>query len=460
MTSSEQPRSAFSLVSKGPFARLWWASTLSSTGDWITILATISLGNDIAGGQGVLVAVFSRILPGLIFGGVVGVLTDRVDRRKLIVIADLGRAAIVPTLIFASNLPLLVVITVVSEFLSILGQAPRTAILPRLVRKVNIVNANSLILAATFGTIPIGAAFNWLLASLPRLPLTFIPSETAPFALAFLLDSATFVLSGLIITTLPILRTRTAQAIAEEKEGVTTTRQDLVAGGRFLWRTRSVRRVIASLTASIFGGGVIIAVGPQFVEEVLFASTTGFFAVVTTLGAGAGIGIGSVSLYGARLTRRDVVFAFATLLTGLGLIAASLTSTVFGASGWVFITGLGAGAGYVMGLTHLHEEVDNELRGRVFAALFGLLRIGIFGSMLVAVPYQGALARAGVAASTRIVLFSGGSVIVAVGLTTLWGLRHLLRTPKVIPETRDILAETRKAGRRSTSEDGREDEEE
>ena len=74
------------------------------------------------------------------------------------------------------------------------------------------------------------------------------------------------------------------------------------------------------MTASLFGGGVVIAVGPRFVEEVLQASTTGFFAVVTTLGAGAGLGIGSVSLYGARLTRRDLVFAFATqAITGIFL---------------------------------------------------------------------------------------------------------------------------------------------
>ena len=460
MTSLEQSRSVRSLLSGGLFARLWWASVISSTGDWITILATISLGNDIAGGQGVLVAVFSRILPGLVFGGLVGVLTDRVDRRKLIAIADLGRALIVPTLIFASNLPILVVVTVASEFLSLLGQSPRTAIVPRLVSRASLVNANSLILAATFGTIPIGAAFNWILTALPRIPAPFISVETAPFALAFLLDSVTFVISGLIIMTLPRLRTRTAQALADDEEGAPSPRQDFVAGALFLWRNRSVRRVIVGMTASIFGGGVIVAVGSEFVADVLSASTTGFFAVVTALGVGASIGIGSVSLYGTRLTRRDVAFASATTLAGFGLIAASLTTTVFGASGWVFVFGIGAGIGYVMGLTHLHEKVSDELRGRVFGALFGLIRIGIFGSMLVAVPYQTALATSGVEGPTRVVMFSGGVVIVVTGLATMWGLRHFLRRLKVVPGTKDLLAEATRAvrgdGDVSTGEDAKE----
>ncbi len=456
MTSAAESRSAFSLVTSGPFSRLWWASVVSSTGDWITIFATIGLGNDIAGGQGVLVVVVSRILPGLVIGGAVGVLTDRVDRRRLIMLADFGRAALVPTLVFAGNLPVLVVITIASEFLSILGQSPRAAVVPRLVRDSNIVNANSLILGATYGTIPLGAAFNWFLASLPRLPLEFIPPETEPFALAFVTDSFTFLLSGLLIASLPALRTKTAQALRDQDGDVPSTREDLVEGGKFLWRTRTVRRVIASTTASLFGGAVIVAVGPKFVEETLSAGTTGFFAVVTALGLGAGLGIGLVSLYGTRFTRRDVFFAFATLVTGSGLVAASLTSTVFGASSWIFVFGLGAGSGYVMGLTHLHEEVEDSLRGRVFAALFALMRIGIFVSMLVAVPLEGALTKAGVREATRVVLLAGGGVILVAGSTTVWSLRYLLRRPKLDQETRDLLAETTRALRRSRRRDDEE----
>ena len=57
--------------------------------------------------------------------------------------------------------------------------------------------------------------------------------------------------------------------------------------------------------------------------------------------------------------------------------------------------GLGAGAAYVMGLTHLHEHVEDEMRGRVFATLFGMMRIGLFVSMALAVPLAGALKRFG-----------------------------------------------------------------
>lgn len=448
MGDSLQPRSAWSLVTEGAFSRLWWASVVSSTGDWITIFATIALGNEIAGGQGVLVAIFARIVPGLVFGPAVGVLTDRFDRRRLIVIADVGRGLVVLLLLFASTLPILVLVTILSEFLSLLGQSPRAAIVPRLVHEVNIVNANSLILGATYGTIPVGAAFNFVLSGLPELTLgAVIPPETSDFAWAFILDSLTYFLSGLIIATLPKLETRIAEARRTQSSEVSSTTGDLRAGARFLWRNGSVRRVIFSISAALFGGGVIIAVGPTFVEDVLQADSAGFFAVVTMLGLGAAVGIGAMSLLSDTLTRRDVAFAAFTLMTGIGLSAASLTGTVIGASLWIMVMGFGAGSAYVMGLTHLHEEVDDELRGRVFASMFALMRVALFISMAAAVPLETGLGGAGAGDPSRVVLLLGGLTILASGVVTMWSLRSVLRAPKLGRDARAVLEHTTKAYR-------------
>jgi dTMP kinase len=171
--------------------------------------------------------------------------------------------------------------------------------------------------------------------------------------------------------------------------------------------------------------------------------------VVTALGLGVGVGIVAVSLYGDRWSRRDVVFGIATFTTGLGLSAAALTSTVFGASAWIFVMGIGAGSAYVMGLTHLHEEVEDDMRGRVFAMMFTLMRIALFASMLIAIPLEGALSQFDLwplfEPASRPVIFLGGAVIMATGLTTLWSLRHMLRKPKIGKETQDVLDAASKA---------------
>lgn len=467
MTSASEPKSAIALISRGPFARFWWAAGIGSTGDWITIFATIAVADRIAGSNGVLIAILSRVMPGLVVGPIVGVITDRFDRRNLIIIADVGRGLLVVLLALANNLGFLVAVTIGLEILALLGQSPRAAVLPRLVRNPDIVTANSLMLAAAYGTAPVGAAFNWLLASLPNVTLGgIVPEANASFALAFLVDGATFLVSGLLIATLPGLRVRASRPEAVEQVEEGSAYQDLRDGAQFLWRTRSVRRMIAAMTTALFGGGTVIILGPPFVEEVLDAGPTGFFAVVTTLGLGAVLGIAGVSVYAGRLGHRDVVFGICTIASGAGLAAASMTDTVAGASLWMLLMGFGAGAAYVMGFTHLHESVEDELRGRVFATLFGLMRIGLFVAMAIAVPLRRTFAAIDVdwlfSQPTRTVLLVGGMVMIGAGLGILWSLRDFLRSARLGEQARYLVEEASRARRfplRGDGESGDSDEE-
>lgn len=462
MAFSAEQSSALSLIRRGPFARFWWAAVIGSIGDWITIFATLAVADRIAGGPGTLVAIVSRVLPGLLFGAVAGAVADRVDRKRLIFIADLGRGLLVPLLAFATDLWVLVGINFALEFLSILGQSPRAAVLPRLVKGGDIVAANSLMMGAAYGTIPIGAAFNWALDAAPAVTLGgFIPAANADFALAFLADSFTFFASALLILSLPTLSTVLSKQRRGERSAIRSTFSDVIVGVKFLWNNRSVRRVIVGMTTALFGGGTVIILGIEFVDKVLSADTEGFFAVVTALGAGAAVGIFVVSLYADRLVLRDAVFGLAMSLAGLGLTAASFTSTVAGASSWLFLMGFGAGAAYVMGLSHLHERVGDEMRGRVFAALFALMRIGLFVSMGIAVPVEGALERANLpgflSQPTRTVLTAGGVTILLAGIGTLWSIRATFGAPRWGPGTRGAFREAARAARRGGRSDASRD---
>ncbi len=435
------------LIRFGAFARLWWAGVVGSLGDWVAIFASLAVADSIAGGTGILALLLSRILPGLLFGAVVGVVTDRIDRKKLIVFADVGRGLLVPFLAFVDNLPMLLTISLALEFMSLLGQAPRAAVIPKLVGQDDIVTANSLMMGSAYGTLPLGAAAGLLLGALPALSFGgLIPPATEPVAMAFFFDAVTFLTSGVIVATLPSMAIDRHQQRATSH--VRSTLKDLGDGGRFLWQHGRVRRVISGMSTALFGGGTVIVLGIPFVEDVLGADVQGFFAVVAALGLGAAAGIVAVSLYASRLERRDVVFSLSLMLTGLGLLAAAMTSTVPGAAGWMMVMGFGAGAAYVMGLSTLHEQVDDELRGRVFAALFTLMRIGLFLSMAVAVPIAGAMRSANLpdpfASPERNVLFAGGLIIILAGLGSIWGVRHTLRRP-ISEQARQVLEEASRA---------------
>ena len=100
-------RSAFKLITEGPFARLWWAGLFSSIGDWVALFATLTLAAKLGGAQAetaILVPLVARLLPGLVFVAVGGVLADRFNRKLMMIIADVGRGVFVLSLIFVNNL--------------------------------------------------------------------------------------------------------------------------------------------------------------------------------------------------------------------------------------------------------------------------------------------------------------------------------------------------------------------
>jgi hypothetical protein len=181
------------------------------------------------------------------------------------------------------------------------------------------------------------------------------------------------------------------------------------------------------------------------------------------LGVGALAGLVLASLNEDRIVHRDLAFGWATSAAGIGLSAAAMVTTVPGAAAWMTVMGFGAGAAYLMGLTHLHEYVDDELRGRVLATLFALMRIGLFIAMALAVPLVDVFRSVDIGRlndPTRVVLFLGGLTMFVAGLGVLWALRSTIRSPTLGLEAQSIIAAANRARRRQPPSRRKNEEEE
>jgi MFS family permease len=136
-----------------------------------------------------------------------------------------------------------------------------------------------------------------------------------------------------------------------------------------------------------------------------------------------------VTVFGPRIAHKDINFSLALLVTGVSLGAAGLVKTIFGGVGWIFVMGFGAGSGYVLGFAHLHEQASDSVRGRTFAALFSMMRIGLLTSMAIALPlsalFDGVIPGL-LSEGSRIVLILGGSTIFLSGVVTMWSVRRVL----------------------------------
>lgn len=400
------------------------------------------LANRIGGNSAVLVPLISRIVPGLALGSLAGVVADRYDRKFLMLVSDFGRGAVVLLFLFAQNLVMLAVISALLEVLTMIRQPAREAAVPTLIRQEKLMQANSLSLAAAYGTAPLGAAAWSGLAALFALTGAMGPIDRGP-DLAFAVDSITFFISGALVWTIPIPKPELAERPPSDRVRFDWRQpvRDLMDGFAFVIGTKSVRRVVLGMAVALFGGGALLPLGQSFARDVLGAGETGFGFLVTALGVGVGVGMLGVALFGSRGARHDLAYALGLCVTGAAVGLMSFAETIWGASGWSIVAGAGTGFAYVMGFTHLHHIVDDTLRGRTFAALFTLVRSAMLVSFTVAVLVASGLDGRFPAPfdnGIRNVFAIAGGLIVITGAVSVLGIRSGLR-PSLSAEMRESL---------------------
>jgi dTMP kinase len=94
------------------------------------------------------------------------------------------------------------------------------------------------------------------------------------------------------------------------------------------------------------------------------------------------VGVIAVSVLQKRL-RKVRTFVGSVWCAGIALVVGTSMSTLELAAAFVAVMGVCAGSVYVLGFTLLHENVEDELRGRVFVALYTLVRLCVLLSMAI-----------------------------------------------------------------------------
>ena len=363
------------------FFRLWLGQVVSATGDWLGLLAIsilairIGSGNE---GAALSLVLAARIVPGFFFGPVAGVLVDRWDRKRTMVVCDVGRAAVMVALPFVDTLLGLFLASLVLEALTMLWGPAKEASVPHVVPEDQLATANSLSLVAAYGTFPLGAG---LMALFGRLSTALFDSSWADdvrlddMGLAFYANALSFLVTGWLVLTLDLPKRPQVERDAAKGRRIALARPvaELREGWRFAFGNPVARTVNLGLATGLIGGGMLVPLGAIYADEVLGAGKSGLGVLITALGLGVASGVGLVTW---RQRHLDKARSFTLALTGAGIflaLAASI-SQVHASPSMVYGIGICAGAVYVLGFTLLHETVDDELRGRIFSTLYLLVR--------------------------------------------------------------------------------------
>ncbi|MEC9269905.1 MAG: MFS transporter [Actinomycetota bacterium] len=363
------------------FLRLWVAQVVSAFGDWIGFLAIIEIARRLGGGQpgsAIALVMLARVLPGFFLASVGGVIVDRVDRKRLLITCDILRAGVLLLIPLIERVWALVLASLVLELATSLWGPAKEAIVPNLVPKEQLTAANSLSLVAAYGTFPLAAG---AFIGLAKFAEWLGGSSIGQVEWALALDAVTFLIAAGLIATLPLLRHRrdaNNTPSIDLSQGV----RELREGWTFIAISPQVRAVLVGLGTGMIGGGMLIPLGAVFNDVVLGAGNAGFGTILVTMGLGVAAGVSALSAVQRRLDK-ERTFVASVFGAGTCLLFAVTSSDTFLTLAGVFAMGVFAGSVYVLGFTLLHENVEEQLRGRVFSALYTLVRFCLLLSITV-----------------------------------------------------------------------------
>ena len=424
------------LAGNADFRRLWTGQVVSEIGDWLNNIAVLALAIQLAGdgrvGLAIAVYAIARHLPLFLFGPIAGVVVDRVDRRRVMIAADLLRALLALGFLFADRTHSLAVIYTVGASLfsvSSFFNAAKRATIPNLVRDTDeLLAANSLSASTTAATIAFGSALGGVAA-------TFLGRDAV-----FVLNALTFLASAEMIRRVSskqrAVSSETTSGDEREPRHTKTARRSPLAayftdfreGLRYVRREPTLFAVFVVAAGWGLGNGAARALYSIFGARLGEESVAGWGSAArelverpTDFGISVlfvAMGLGGV--LGAPLARRFNSAAGDSLgarmgrslaLDGLGLFLFSLMPSLWAAALVLVAREMNFAIWWTAQQTLMMKRTQDAFAGRVFASYETLTTLMMVGAMLAS----------GVAADRvgiRPVAAAGGLVITLSGL--LW----------------------------------------
>ena len=366
---ARRARSGDGVLSIRPFRALWIALSLSSLGDWLSILALLALapavthGSNLAKTSSISGVWVVTLLPALLLGPIAGALADRFDRRTTMIVGDVIRGLLFISIPLFPNLTWIFVAKFLAGIASQFWNPAASATIPNLVPKDKLERANQLSTLMTYGTAPIAAivlaVLGWVATGLGHAGPFF---HTNKVDLALYFNGASYFVSAITVYFLRQIGNR------EQRRAISvpSTAKAIWEGWRFIKNTPVVRGLVIGMLGAFCAAGVVVGLAPSYIQYTLNGGTAGFSLVFAMILIGLAIGMGfgtrpfgSFSrrrLFGVMLTASAVPLAMIALVPNLAVV------TIF-----VFLMGVISGTAYPTGFTIVGLEVDDHTRGRVFA---------------------------------------------------------------------------------------------
>jgi dTMP kinase len=399
-----------SVLSIPAFRKLWRAMAFSSFGDWLGLLASTALAQQLADGDyakanfaiaGVFIV---RLLPAVILGPFAGVIADRFDRRKLMVVCDILRFSLYLSIPIVGNYFWLYTASILAEIVTLFWSPAKEASVPNLVPKSKLESANQVSLLAAYGTAPLAAiVFSTLALFIGAINAALGNTTQASAAdVALYLNAISFLFCALTVWGLKEIPAGSSKKLAQSSIG-----KSLWEGFAFIKDSKIIRGLIFGMLGAFFAAGAVIGLARTFVDD-LKAGEAAYGILFAAVFFGLALGISFGPRIFSQFSRRRL-FGVSLTISGLMLVTLSLVLNLVLAIFITILLGLFAGISWVTGFTMLGLEVEDEVRGRTFAFVQSLIRVSLVLVLAIAPLVAAAIGEHTYSFRTTTVTYNGAA---------------------------------------------------
>jgi len=375
------------IIKNRDFLLLWIGQVVSQFGDRLNQMALIAFIFKRAPGSTFELAKLMAltIIPVFLIGPIAGVYVDRWDRRRTMFVCDLIRALLVFVIPFflidmKSLFPLYIIVFLIF-CLSRFFVPAKLSIIPDLVDKEDLLMANSLV--HTTGMIAMAMGFG----------IGGIIVEILGVKGGFYLDSATFLISGILIFLVSAkisLKVRAREVLKVGREIVEVIRTSIVEELKdvfvFLKKQENIKTILNILFVLWAALGSIYVIMIVFIQRVFSSAVKDLGFLFVYLGCGLFFGSLLYGRFGKKFSYFKVIF-FSLIFAGLSLGVFTITSYHFVdfrlAALLFFVLGLSVSPIMIASSTLVHELTDTNMRGKIFTALEIVVHFAFLVFMLI-----------------------------------------------------------------------------
>ena len=397
----------FTVLRDRDFLALWLSQLISKVGDNFAVVAALVLINELAVKSGLAVVFVAAALtiPQL-FALVSGVIVDRFSRKTVMIVTDLLRAGVVllPLLVHdPGHLYLLFLTAFGLTAFGALFVPARNASIPNMIAEEDLLTANALIQATDLVSLIAGASLATLVISLTST------------SVAFVVDSATFVVSALLLLAAHIPQGPASFVSSAPGGEVRKFWGSFVDGLRYIASNKELLKLMAITTVATLGLSATVLLAAAYFTELFGLSSELLGLLQATEGLGMALGAVLISVYASWARSRRIV-SVTMIVLGAAIVVFALAPVY-----WLVLVGaLVVGLCVVSARTTLaamtQALVPDSQRGRVESAMVTVIGFGTMGALMMA----GIL---GDVIGPRNVFVFTGIIVLLAGLASIFALR-------------------------------------